>query len=51
MPAVGGSSPEMFSDVRTSPLRNVAVQPTFMHNGAFTGLEDAMRHHSRSRWS
>jgi len=20
---------------RTSPLRNVAVQPTFMHNGAF----------------
>jgi cytochrome c peroxidase len=30
---------------RTSPLRNVAVQPTFMHNGAFTSLEDAIRHH------
>lgn len=30
---------------RTSPLRNVAVQPTFMHNGAFTNLADAIRHH------
>jgi cytochrome c peroxidase len=30
---------------RTSPLRNVAVQPTFMHNGAFTRLEAAVRHH------
>ena len=30
---------------RTSPIRNVAVQPTFMHNGAFTKLEDAVRHH------
>jgi cytochrome c peroxidase len=30
---------------RTSPLRNVAVQPTFMHNGLFTRLEDAIRHH------
>jgi cytochrome c peroxidase len=30
---------------RTSPLRNIAVQPTFMHNGAFTNLEDAVRHH------
>jgi cytochrome c peroxidase len=30
---------------RTSPLRNVAVQPTFFHNGAFTRLEDAIRHH------
>jgi cytochrome c peroxidase len=30
---------------RTSPLRNVALQPTFMHNGAFTSLEDAVRHH------
>lgn len=30
---------------RTSPLRNVAVQPTFMHNGAYTSLEDAIRHH------
>jgi len=30
---------------RTSPIRNVALQPTFMHNGAFTRLEDAIRHH------
>lgn len=32
-------------EFRTSPLRNVAMQPTFMHNGAFTSLEDAIRHH------
>jgi cytochrome c peroxidase len=30
---------------RTSPLRNVAVQLTFMHNGAFTHLNDAIRYH------
>lgn len=30
---------------RTSPLRNVAMQPAFFHNGAFTRLEDAIRHH------
>ncbi len=30
---------------RASPLRNIAVQPTFMHNGAFTRLEDAIWHH------
>lgn len=30
---------------RTSPLRNVSVQPTFFHNGAFSRLEDAVRHH------
>jgi len=30
---------------RTSPLRNVALQPTFMHNGAFTHLDDAIRFH------
>jgi cytochrome c peroxidase len=30
---------------RTSPLRNVALQTTFMHNGAFVRLEDAVRHH------
>lgn len=30
---------------RTSPLRNVAVQPTFMHNGAYTTLEAAIVHH------
>lgn len=31
---------------RTSPLRNVALQPAFFHNGAFTRLEDAIRYHS-----
>ena len=30
---------------RTSPLRNVSVQPAFFHNGAFTQIEDAIRHH------
>ena len=30
---------------RTSPLRNVGLQPAFFHNGAFTTLEDAIRHH------
>ncbi|HSL68613.1 MAG TPA: cytochrome c peroxidase, partial [Longimicrobiales bacterium] len=30
---------------RTSPLRNVALQPAFMHNGAFDRLEDAVRYH------
>jgi cytochrome c peroxidase len=30
---------------RTSPLRNVALQPAFMHNGAFTQLEAAIRYH------
>jgi cytochrome c peroxidase len=30
---------------RTAPLRNVALQPAFFHNGAFTRLEDAIQHH------
>ncbi|HEV8366609.1 MAG TPA: cytochrome c peroxidase, partial [Pyrinomonadaceae bacterium] len=30
---------------RTSPLRNLDLQPTFFHNGSFTRLEDAMRYH------
>lgn len=30
---------------RTSPLRNVALQPWFMHNGTFRELEDAIWHH------
>ena len=30
---------------RTSPLRNIALQPTFFHNGSFTSLELAIRHH------
>jgi cytochrome c peroxidase len=30
---------------RTSPLRNVALQAAFMHNGAFVRLEDAICYH------
>jgi len=30
---------------RTSPLRNAALQAAFFHNGAFTKLDDAIRHH------
>jgi cytochrome c peroxidase len=36
---------------RTAPLRNVAVMPAFMHNGAFVRLEDAIRHHLDPRMS
>jgi cytochrome c peroxidase len=36
---------------RTSPLRNVAIQPAFFHNGAFVTLEDAIRHHLNPRRS
>jgi cytochrome c peroxidase len=41
---ISGDSADRYK-FRTSPLRNVAVQPTFMHNGAFTRLDDAIRHH------
>jgi cytochrome c peroxidase len=30
---------------RTSPLRNIALQPAFMHDGAFTSLDAAVRYH------
>lgn len=30
---------------RTSPLRNIGLQPAFFHNGAFTSLRDAVVHH------
>jgi cytochrome c peroxidase len=38
-------NPEDRYKFRTSPIRNVAVQPAFFHNGAFTTLEDAVSHH------
>ncbi len=49
-------SPQDRYKFRTSPLRNLAVQSTFMHNGAFTNLADAIRYHlnasgSASRYS
>ena len=30
---------------RTSPLRNLAIQPAFFHNGSFTSLSEALRYH------
>jgi len=30
---------------RTAPLRNIALAPAFMHDGAFLTLEGAIRHH------
>jgi cytochrome c peroxidase len=30
---------------RTAPLRNLALSPTFFHDGAFTRLDDAIRYH------
>jgi cytochrome c peroxidase len=30
---------------RTAPLRNIALSPAFMHDGAFTTLEAAIQHH------
>jgi cytochrome c peroxidase len=30
---------------RTAPLRNAALSPSYFHNGSFTDLEDAIRHH------
>ena len=41
---VTGSAADRYA-FRTSPLRNVSLQPTFFHNGAFTSLEDALRFH------
>jgi cytochrome c peroxidase len=41
---VSGASSDRYM-FRTSPLRNVALQPAFFHNGAFTRLDDAIRHH------
>ncbi len=30
---------------RTSPLRNLAIQPAFFHNGSFISFAKALRHH------
>lgn len=37
--------PETKFKFRTSPLRNVSLQPAFFHNGAFTKLSDAVKYH------
>jgi len=41
---ISGNAADRYA-FRTSPIRNVALQPAFFHNGAFTRLEDAIRHH------
>ena len=41
---ITGNSSDRYK-FRSSPLRNVALQPAFFHNGAFTRLEDAIYHH------
>ena len=30
---------------RTAPLRNLAIQPTYFHNGTFINLKDALNYH------
>jgi cytochrome c peroxidase len=39
-----GSDCDRFA-FRTPPLRNVAITGPWMHNGAFTSLEETIRHH------
>ena len=34
---------------RSSPLRNLSLQPAFFHNGSFSRLEDALRYHLNPR--
>lgn len=41
---VSGDSADRYK-FRTPPLRNVALQPAFFHDGAFRRLEDAIYHH------
>jgi cytochrome c peroxidase len=41
---ITGNSADRYK-FRSSPLRNAALQPAFFHDGAFTKIEDAIRHH------
>jgi cytochrome c peroxidase len=41
---VTGSTADRYM-FRSSPLRNLALQAAFFHNGCFTRLEDAVRFH------
>lgn len=45
------SSEEDAYKFRTSPLRNLALKPFFMHNGAFSTLEAAILHHLDAKTS
>jgi cytochrome c peroxidase len=38
-------NPEDRYEFRTSPLRNLAAQPAYFHNGAFTHIKAAILHH------
>ncbi len=40
-----GVNPANRYKFRTAPLRNAALSVAYFHNGAFTDLEDAIRHH------
>jgi cytochrome c peroxidase len=42
--AVTGDPSDRFA-FRTPPLRNVAITPPYMHDGAYLDLESAVRHH------
>ena len=41
---VSGNPLDRYS-FRTAPLRNIALQPAFFHNGSFIRLKDAILHH------
>jgi len=41
---ITGESSDLYT-FRTAPLRNLAVQPAFFHNGSFISLTDALQHH------
>jgi cytochrome c peroxidase len=41
---ISGNSGDRYK-FRTAPLRNLALEPALFHNGAFTTVEDAIRHH------
>ncbi len=41
---VSGNAADRYK-FRTAPLRNISLQPAFFHNGSFTHLEDAVKHH------
>jgi cytochrome c peroxidase len=45
------SDPAKGYQFRTPSLRDVAVEAAFMHDGAFTSLSDAVRHHLDPRAS
>jgi cytochrome c peroxidase len=39
-----GKNEDLFA-FRTPPLRNVSITGPWMHNGAYTSLEDVLKHH------